>query len=979
MIRSEAVMLLRAALLGATILAGAAPARADDGEPDDTGQQPLPTGQFITPTYATGATLQYLNPDLPDLPDHLATHAVKTALSPDGRTLLVMTSGYNLAQGAKGADDSEYVFVYNVAGGNKANPLKQQVIQVPNTFVGLVWSPDGTKFYVSGGASNSVFVYAGTPGAYALSATIAFNFPNFGAELASATGDAVFESVASTGLGLAVSSAVAGLGLSKDGKVLVAADIANDAITVIDTPTDAIRFTYDLRPYNTNGAAGTDVAGGEAPFAVAVKGDSVAYVSSLRDREIVVVSLGATKAATSLVTRIPLHGNPNSMVFDAAQDTLYVTQDNSDEVAVIDTATNTVTKTISTIAPPGVLAKGDRAFTGATPNNLALSPDQSTLYVTNGAANSVAVISLATGAVTGLIPTGWYPNSVSVSADGAQLYVADGKSDPGGDPLETVGAANEYILQLEAATLLSIPVPTAADLPHLTTQVASNNRWATADYPSDDATMAALRQKIQHVIYIVRENRTFDQILGDLPNGANADPSLVMFGRNITPNVHRVASNFVTLDNFFDTGEVSGNGWNWTTGARETDFSQKSIPPNYANRAFSNDSEGTNRNINVGQGYPARFAGPAAYQQLVGALGEVFPGGLANLLPGTNDDFGLDGTGGYGPGLPAKQSGRIWDAATAAGLSVRDYGFFLDVARYTLDYTAAAPGLEQNPYAAGETVAYNTTPGLPVNANQNVFPSTDPYFRGFDNVYPDIWREQEWAREFAIYDSTKTLPNLTLLRLMHDHMGFSPPPLGGLTTPETQVADNDYAVGLVIDTIAHSKNYSGNTLIFIIKDDAQDGDDHMDAHRSVGFVVGPYVKHDAVVSTRYSTVNMLRTIEDVLGTGHLNLNDSYQRPMADVFDLSQSSWTFTAVASSVLKGTVAEIDGRTNFAEGDLKSTHDYAYWAAATRGFDFSAEDRVPTDLFNHVLWEGIVGDRPYPEVRSGKIMRASASVETP
>ena len=963
--------ILRVALLGATILAGAAPAFADDGPADNTGQAPLPTGQLITPTFATGASLQTLNPNLSDLPGYQATNAVKTALSPDGSTLLVMTSGYNLATGTAGPDDSEYIFVYDVTGSNRAAPVKMQVIKVPNTYVGLVWAPSATTFYASGGASDGVFVFSGSlAGGFAQTAMIPFHHTNYGQVLAALTRNPQFAAFASTGLGLATSSTTAGLGLSADGSTLVAANIANDSITVIDTATNSVRYEYDLRPFNTSGAAGAGVAGGEVPFTVAVTGSAAsgvmtAYVSSIRDREIDVIDL----IRKQLVTRIALPGNPNSMTLSADQSRLYATQDNSDDVAVIDTRANAVVEEISTIAPPGVLPGGDRAFTGANANSVAIAPNGGTLYVTNGAANSVAVIPIsgpAPHAVSALIPTGWYPNSVSVSSDGDQLYIADGKSDPGGDPMETVGAANQYILQLEAANLLTVPVPAPTDYAHLTAQVAANDGYAVAPNPSDATIMAALHARIKHIIYIVRENRTFDQVLGDMTNGANADAGLVMFGRNITPSIHRVASSFVTLDNFFDTGEVSGNGWNWSTGARETDHSVKSIPANYANRAFSNDSEGTVRNIDVGL---AALAERELDEPLYGTVASVFPGGAANLLPGTADDFAMDGP----PGVP-EQSGYIWDAANRAGLTVRNYGFFIDVARYTLDGSPLGVSLAQMPSATGTVVAYPTSPDLPASTDQTKSMTTDPYFRGFDNVYPDVWREQEWQREFTSYVMNNNLPNLTLLRLMHDHQGDFGTALGGLNTPETQVADNDVAVGRVIDAVAHSP-YASNTLIFVIEDDAQDGDDHMDAHRSVAFVAGPYVKQRAVVSTRYSTVNMIRTIEDILGMSHLNLNDAYKPPMTNVFDLSRSSWTYTAVASSVLRGTVAANVTGIRFAAGDPRSTHDAAYWADATKGFDFSAEDRVPADEFNRVLWHGLEGGRPYPEVRSGRIMRASAA----
>ncbi len=971
----------RAILLGATIVAGMASARPvkaeiDDGKLANSGQLPLSSGQFITPMAATGAVFQPLNPNLSNYANYNAGLAVKSAVSPDGNTLLILTSGYNLLNDSHGnydaAASTQFVFVYDISGANARAPVKKQVIQVPNAYVGMVWAPDSSRFYVSGGVDDKVWAYSRVAGGnFAAGVAIALNHPSY------ATGPfAGFAGFIYNGIGFVESAVTAGLGLSPDGSVLVAANMFNDSISVIDTATNTKKFDYDLRPFNTTPATGSGVAGGEAPFAVAMKGNGTAYVSSIRDREVVVLSIGASGAG--LITRIALPGNPNSMIFNADQSRLYVTQDNSDTVAVIDTASNAVLEEIDTRAPAGILTNGT-GFTGATPNNLVLSPDGSTLYVTNGGANSVAVIPLGGSAphrVSGLLPTGWYPNAVSLSADGGTLYVVNGKSDPGRNPAINNGAANQYVLQLEGSGFLTMPVPSATDLAHLTRQVAANNFYNVPANTHDTTVMNALKAKIQHVIYIVKENRTFDQVLGDLPNGANGDPSLTMYGRAITPNFHRLAANFVTLDNFLDSGEVSGNGWAWSTAARESDHGTKTIPPNYAGRGFSNDSEGQNRIINMGIASPlaraATYPSPAALggANLYLSLASAFPGGFQNLLPGTNNDFATDGP----IGTPV-QSGYLWDAALRAGLTVRNYGFFLDITRYNIpSYLGAIPNT-RDPHAAGLTVAYPASPSLA--------PYTDPYFRGFDNAFPDVWRVEEWKREFDQYVTNNNLPNLTLLRLMHDHMGNfsgSNTAVAGLTTPETQQADNDLAVGRVIEAVAHSK-YASSTLVFVIEDDAQDGPDHMDAHRSTAYVVGPYVRHNAVVSTRYTTVNMVRTIEDVLGLGHLNLNDAYQRPMTDIFDLSQSAWNYNAVASPILKTTLIALgDAEMQYAEGpDFGPVHNAAWWGEQTDGFDWSAEDRIPADLFNRIQWQGLKGDLPYPTQRSGKNRGHRKEVENP
>jgi DNA-binding beta-propeller fold protein YncE len=985
--RARGLFDLRAAAFAAGLLAGSASVWANDGSSDNAGQAPLPSGQYVTPTAAPGSTFALLNPGLAAHPNFAANGAIKTAVSPDASTLLVLTSGYNLLTNAAGTGydaTSQYVFVYDIAGKNAQAPLQTQVIQIPDTYVGLAWDPGSSKFYVSGGSTDSVYVYTGSVSSgFSLHASLSMGHAPF------VPTSSPYYGLILNGIGFEEEASVAGLGVSADGSVLVAANIYNDSISVIDTPTNTVRYEYDLRPYNTSGTSG--VAGGEAPFAVALRGNSVAYVSSIRDREIVVVNISGT--SPSLIARIALPGNPNSMVLSADQSTLYVTQDNSDLVAVVSTATNTVNEEISTIAPPGLVPSGAK-YTGVAANNLALSPNGQTLYVTNGGANAVAVIPLtgpAPHAVAGLIPTAWYPNAVSVSGAGSTLYVANGKTDPGANPMYETGSANQYVLQLEGGGLSTIPVPSATTLASLTAQVATNNGYTVAANPKDAVVMAGLHQNIQHVIYIIKENRTFDQILGDLTNGSNADSALVMYGKRVTPNFHALAQNFVTLDNFFCSGEVSGDGWAWSTEGRESDHGTKTIPPNYANRGASNDSEGTNRDVDVGFATPAGRDAALGGHSLYYAVAGNLKGGYANLLPGTNDDFATDGPDGV------KQAGYLWDAAMRAGLSVRNYGFFIDLSLYNLP--AADGGLVPSAYAAAPYYSFKSpySLGLKVAASTNpeLQAYTDPYFWGFDNAYPDGWRVQEWQRDFATYVpgsatyvTGSNLPALTLLRLMHDHtgnFGGSDPAVAGLSTPELQQADNDLAVGEVAQTLANSP-YAGNTLIFVLEDDAQDGPDHMDAHRSTAYIIGPYVKQKAVVSTRYSTVNMVRTIEDVLGIDHLNLNDTYQAPMTDVFDLTQKTWTYKATMSAYLNGTgvaktIAVADPAIQFADDKpAKPAHGAAWWARSTHGFDWSDADRVAGVVndegsYNKIEWKGVKPGVRYPTARSGVIVRSHAA----
>ncbi len=911
----------------------------------------MPSGQIITPTAAAGAVFQPLNPGLPSHPDYLAGQAISIAISPDRRTLLVLTSGYNTLRTATGAKDmdasSEFVFVYDIAGHA---PALRQVLPLPTAYAGIAFSPDGQRFYVGSGGGDAVYRYALAGGRWSQA----------GAPIPLGHG---------VGNGNRQGPSTAGLAVTADGHALLVANVYNDSVSLLDLDRGVVRANLDLRPGIADPAK-AGIAGGESPFGVAIAGNDTAYVSSLRDREIDVLSLSG--AAPSVRARIAVRGTPNRLVLNRNATRLYVACDNDDSVQVIDTGALRVIATIPVATPDGIVQARTR-YRGAAPNALALSDDESTLYVSNGGENAVAVVALSgTPHATALLPTGWYPDAVGV-ADG-WLYVVNGKSDPGPNPGQCQGhmkqsvpspppyaatcRQNQYVLQLEAAGLLAEPIPAQADRHALTLQVGVNDGFARRPDPRDAATMAALHRRIRHVIYIVKENRTYDQILGDLGRG-NGDPSIVEFGNAITPNFHAIARQFVDLDNFLDSGEVSGNGWQWSTASRETDVNEKTIPLEYSGRKTNAayDAEGQNRGVDVGLASLAeRRAAEPAYPN------------DPNLLPGTNDDAAPDGPDDDdddGRGAGSRQHGYLWDAVLKAGLSVRNYGFYDDLDRYGARVkNFGKPDLafpeEREPFKNHVAVA--------VALNPELAPRSDPYFRGFDNAMPDYWRYREWEREFAGYEKTGDLPSLSLVRLMHDHMGNFTDALDGVNTPELQQADNDYAVGLLADRVAHSR-FARDTLIFVIEDDAQDGPDHVDAHRSTAYVIGPYVKRGAVVSTRYTTINMLRTIEDVLGTGHLNLNDAYQPPMTDIFDLRQARWSYDAAPSRYLLATALPLPQRHASLPGSIpRSTHDAAWWTANTPGYDWTHEDKVPTQPFNAVVWRGLHPDRAYPSVRDGR-----------
>ena len=714
----------------------------------------------------------------------------------------------------------------------------------------------------------------------------------------------------------------------------------------------------DLRPGKID-AADSGKPGGEFPFAVAWTSAGEAWVSTPRDRQLVGLTISAD--ALKVTRRIATIGEPTALLHDRTAHRLYATEDNADRLAVVDLATGRM------IAEPRL---GIPAALGSAPVRKGLNPNaiaqtrDGRLLVTLGGVNALAVVA-PTGAeltVTALIPTGWYPSAVTTSADGRRVFVANRKSPPGSNPAgcapklaiyrgqpNACGAANQYIFQLEKSGLLQFPMPTERQLSRTTLQVADNVGLSrSADRVAAEAQMAAVRARIKHVIFIVKENRTYDQVLGDLEIG-NGDPKLAILGARLSPNHHQLARQFVTLDNFYDSGEQSSTGWTWTTAGRVPDLLEKTAPVNYAQRGLAYEAEEADRFVYTQQTMAERQAtNPALTKDP-----DLMPGPALLTAPdgdGDDDDRG---------------QGFLWDAAIRAGLSVRNYGF-----SDASIYDAGAPGTVPLVREPAKTKTRIYTPGDRLLASRS-----DPYFRGFDQKMPDYWRMLEWQREYNAMATAGTLPTLTLLRLSHDHFGDFEDALDGVNTVETEMADNDYAVGRVVEAVADGK-VRDSTLIFVIEDDAQNGADHVDARRSLAFVVGPMVKQHALISTRYTTINMLRTIEAVLGLAPLGLNDSLAMPMVDLFDPAMSAWSFRATASDVLRDTKLPIEVDRFVAAASLCGPlHDSEYWAAAMKGQDFRTEDHLDTAKFNAALWKGL-GAGPEPVNRPSTDLRANRRV---
>ena len=990
----------------------------------------LDTGMVVTDTY---------NPKVAAV-EWMAGQAVSTAVNPNLNLLAVLTSGFNRVfhEAFPFFDplySNEYVFLYDISSGT---PIFKQAIPVPNAYHGLAWDPvpGNNALYVSGGMGDAPFGTDPIPypangvpnGDNVHIITLQNGVWAPTAELDLGPGNSVVgghpagnglpvpnNQLASVNSAVFVAPMAAGVAVSNDGLTLVVANYYNDSITVFtgglsiwlaQWQPDSTSLEQgqgmlpgtelDLRPGKAASGAAPGTPGGEYPFWVVLSGQSgpgaTAYVSSLRDREIDVVDLGETCAhgttglgcfmqTTPVVkARIPVKGQPNKMTLNAAGTLLYVAEDESDTVDVIDlnprdvgvpsqngpAAFNTVIETIPVIAPPSVMSDSPLAqYTGANTNSVTLSPDEQYLYVTNGNLNNIAVVKL-TGTnhgdqVIGLIPTGWYPNSVAVSPDGAWAYVANSKSPTGANPnwcyvygpagYPTCMPANEYNPQLTKAGLQTIPLATTLPQPELntlTSVVTSDNHFDSVESSEAAATMAVVHSGIQHVIYILKENRTYDQILGDLGRG-NGDPTLTLFGQAITPNQHNLAQQFVTLDNFLATAEVSNDGWPWSTSARAPDVVEHQYPINYAQRGLSLDTEGMNRNVNVA--IPTLAQRQASDPLMPGGALSLNVTGGEDLLPGQADVDAPDGPD------DEVNTGYLWNDALRAGLTVRDYGFFVDTNCYN-EPRCQTP-LAHDPFSTGTIVAPPT--------NVALAPFTDQYFRGFDPSFPDFYRFKEWERDFDANYAGGGLPNLTLVRFMHDHTGNFGTAIDKVNTPERDVADNDYAVGLLVQKIANSPIYKNNTLIFVVEDDAQDGGDHVDSHRTTAYVAGAYVKN-AVVSKPYTTLNFMRTMEEVLGLPPMNLNDALAAPMSEIFNTSPTAWTFTATPAAMLYCTQLPLPAPFQACNNP---TPDAKYWSRVTKGMDFDDADLVDGQTFNRILWKGMMGNRPYPSRPSGKDLR--------
>lgn len=931
----------------------------------------IPTGKTITPTAAAGAIFQDLNPELAAAPDMRASHAAAMSVSPDGRVLAILTAGYNLRFGRDGNPipelSMEHVFLFDITG---PRPRQFQALAIPNTFQGLAWAPSSDTFFASGGKDDTVLEFGRRGRTF--SATRTFRLGHQAA------------------IGLDAKPMAGALAVSPDGTRLLVANFQNDSVSLIDLKSGQLLAEQDLRP-GVIDARRQGEPGGSFPRSVAwISGDH-AYVASERDRE--VVSLAVSGSRIQLIRRMAVHGQPVALLANRKGSRLYAALDNTDHVVIFDTADDKPIEAIDVAAAPSVYTNVKR-LGGANSNALALTPDESTLLVSNGAENAIAVVRLGDrardfgadpgashgddddekrdvdqSAVVGLVPTGWYPTGVATSKDGAQWYVVNGKSATGAnagwcrsldpargtcltgrppDPhatangVEMLNAQNQQQWQLQKAGLLTLPAPSTFELARLTKQVARNDHFDRPEMDAKDQSLFGfLRNHIRHVIYIIKENRTYDQVLGDLEVG-NGDPRLTLFPESLSPNHHAIARRFVTLDNFLVSGEGSTTGWDWSVSAHTNDFRERQDLLNLAGRGLDLDYFGSNRNINTGYATSAERNAEFSFSPFD-----------PDVLPGARDVTAFDGPGGE------EGKGHIWDAVLRKGLTVRNYGFWgMGMWKPVPPYDPYPPlqQLVRDPFAQKLRVFFSGSTALK--------PLSDPYYRSFDRGFPDYWRYREWKREFDAYSVAGVAPNLMLIVLGNDHFGNFERAIDGVDTVDTQMADNDYALGLIIEAVSNSP-FANDTLVISIEDDACDGPDHVDAFRSVALFAGAYVRQHQVVSARYTTVSVVKTIEEILGVGPIGLDDALAAPMSDVFDPKASAWSYRAVVPDVLRSTQLPLpqDEHAKIAFPRRSA----AYWTAVMAGQDFSGPDRVDPVTFNRALWRGLTGNSTYPVVRRG------------
>ncbi len=801
----------------------------------------LPNGWRITPAGKTVATTGDLVTNL--------------SLAPDGKTIISVNSGFQ-------------PHALNLFDARTQKLIQR--IALPSTFLGLAWSADGRTLYVSGGNAS---------GARNKSDPVApirvFHYN--GSRLTEDATGALHETIAPKNVWWS------GLAYLPGKDLLYAANLMGPGagnVVVFDAKSRAIvtRIPVGVSPYQI----------------VATPDGKRLFVSNWSSQSVSVIDT----ASNTVIDTLHVGINPNDMKL-SADGRLFVACSNDNSIHVIDTASLRVIERISTTQTP-------LAPEGSTPDAIAVDDARKLIYIANADNNSLVVASIANrahSAVIGFVPTGWYPSALALADKGRMLFIGTAKGeraypDPDGphSPLaaqsDDTKEAKISIKTLQTGSIETLPLADLrAKLPGWTRQVTQNTPYRASllsearppSAPSILPQRVGEASPIKHVIYIIKENRTYDQLFGDLP-GANGDPRLAIFGEKVTPNQHALARTYVTLDNLYADGEVSVDGHSWSNAAYATDFNEKQWPAAYGGYSIAN--------YNVQAFIPS--------------------------------------------------GGRLWDLARRKGLTYRAYGE--NAARAsTGNMMEAAIGAE----------------GLVGHVSKDFLTGIE-VTRDTDRVAVFLREFREYEANYDDTDPGKRLPNYIVMSLPEDHTRGTKP---GAYTPQAMVANNDQAVGQLVDAVSHSR-YWPETAIFIIEDDAQDGADHVDARRTVGLVLSPYTRRGIVDSTLYSTSSFVRSIELLLGLPPMSQYDAAAMPLYAAFGVKPDISPFSAIAPQV-----------------DLaaKNTPD-AFGAKESARMDFSELDRAPMLALNQIVWKSVRGahsDMPAPVHRFRPLIDVSEDAE--
>ena len=983
-----ALLLTACLLFGLTGGLSSSSAKPDD--PASQGRPITPAGSLVQDRTTRQAATGALPVDLVRSPDKLGPNG-------EGRFLLAVNSGYGVQFNAAGNRGQQSIAVIDL---NAKPAIVIQNVYFPSpqsVHVGIAFAPaaneDGAyPLYVSGGFENKIWIFTFrpdnqtpiTPASPGPSTTIeapfidvsgfafAANSPRYNSDRAP-----VYPS---------------GIAISPDGNTLFVANNLGDSLGVIEDLRGARKLVrIDLRK-DPNAASFV------YPYAVALLHDrgvvTKAYVSCWNDNSVAVVH----PQNPGQVSRITVGHHPTVMLLNPERTRLYVANSNDDSVSVIDTTTDKEIERIN-------VRLSENVPPGNSPEGLALRGED--LYVANAHSNSVAVVELSHRAggeasdgveersrVRGFIPTGQYPSAVAVA--GESLFIGNGKGTgvqnsslivdnsgrvpnapnerfPAGSG-RAGGQGGQYSVAVVVGNISAVKLPDDPALVRYTQQVMRNNGLLG---PRQTKLFAGA-SPIKHVIYIIKENRTYDQVFGDVEKSgdgtkADGDPSLAIFGagdaaarpngtrQDITPNHRALTQRFGLFDRFFVNSEASPDGHNWSTAAFSTDYVDKAFRWNYSRRGRTYDFEGFNRlpNYEPLRGSPSMFGPRVTTEDVANFMRRFIP-----YLQGSRD-------------AAEPETLYLWDAAARAGLTYRNYGEFLatlseaDIKAIrenrTKSYPDLTPTVSTFPTKKSLEGHFNsdyrnfdlsTPDAMTVDSyraaregNGNPFISNanaDARFRG--NSRLGVWlREfQSFAAERAA-GSGDRMPNLSILRLSNDHTdGVS----ARTPTPQFYVADNDYALGLLVEAVSNSP-YWKDTAIMVVEDDAQDGPDHVDAHRSVAMVISAYNRPGALIHEFHNTVSLIRTIELLLGIEPMNQLDATATPI-DIFRAQADLRPYKAVLPNVALENLVTPPAR------DAAT----AYWMRMSEEQDLEHADMADAEVLNRIIWFSVRGSVPMPAI---------------